>query len=752
MIIPVNLGNNSYDIILEQGAMKKAGQYFNLNRKVLVVTDTGVPIQYARTVAACSKESVIEIIPQGEENKSLASFEKLLKVMLAHNFTRKDCVVAVGGGLVGDLAGFAASAFMRGIDFYNIPTTVLAQVDSSIGGKTAVNLGSIKNIVGAFYQPKKVIIDIDALKTLPKRHISAGLAEALKMSVNFDPELFAIFENGNIEENMEKIIEHSLRIKGKVVEEDETEQGIRKVLNFGHTIGHGIESQALDGSLYHGECVALGMLPMCSPALRKRLIPILKKLELPTTCRYNPDRIMSALLHDKKTESGFITIIEADTVGSYRMRKIEGWELKGRLSLILSEEKTMEYGLIGEHLPHSFSKTIHEQIGDYSYELHEIDKEELGSFMSRKEFKGINVTIPYKQAVIPYLDEISGRAQRIGAVNTIVNRDGKLYGDNTDYMGMLALANKLGIDFTGKKVMILGTGGTSRTARAIAADQGARQILIVSRTGKDGAITYEQAYADHADTQIIINTTPCGMFPRADEWPIDPDCFPDLVGVIDAIYNPLQTEMIRRAKKRGIPAEGGLYMLVAQAVYAAEQFMNTTLDTKALIDKIYKDLYDSKRNIVLIGMSMAGKTTVGQLLAQKLGMTFTDTDHRLVEKEGRPVTEIFATEGEPFFRDLESQVVRKVASETGTVIATGGGAALREENIYALQQNGIIFFLDRSLDQITPTADRPLANTPEKIAALFHRRYPVYLANCDYHIENNISPEDAAAKIIQILS
>jgi 3-dehydroquinate synthase len=289
--------------------------------------------------------------------------------MLEAGFGRKDCVVAVGGGICGDLAGFVAASYMRGVDFYNIPTTLLSQVDSSIGGKTAVNLDGIKNVVGAFYQPKKVLIDPEVLKTLPKRQIAAGLAEALKMAVTFDEDLFKIFEDtpesldsfptlGDVQrtttsldsknkqsqkkevtlwpggQGIDRIIEESLRIKGRVVEEDEKEQGLRRVLNFGHTIGHGIESQCLDGSLYHGECVALGMLPMCSKEIRQRLLPIYKKLDLPTSCRIEADRVYEALLHDKKAQAGMITIVETDRIGSYRMRTVDPEELREKIAMI----------------------------------------------------------------------------------------------------------------------------------------------------------------------------------------------------------------------------------------------------------------------------------------------------------------------------------------------------------------------------------------------------------------------------------
>lgn len=340
MIQTVHLGSRSYDVVIERGCLQKVGDLLSLQRKVLIVTDSGVPAIYAETVAEACREPVICVISQGEEHKTISSWETLLRAMLTNNFSRKDCVVAVGGGICGDMAGFAAASYMRGIDFYNIPTTVLAQVDSSIGGKTAVNLDGIKNTVGAFYQPRKVLIDADVLKTLPARQISAGLAEALKMSVTFDEELFRIFEEESIEDNIELIIRRSLAIKANVVEQDEKEGGLRKVLNFGHTIGHGIESQCLDGSLYHGECVAIGMLPMCSPGVRERLVPILKKLHLPTDCALDPEGICVAMLHDKKAAGTAITIIETDRIGTFRMREADAAVLKEKVSSIIRKQNS----------------------------------------------------------------------------------------------------------------------------------------------------------------------------------------------------------------------------------------------------------------------------------------------------------------------------------------------------------------------------------------------------------------------------
>ena len=320
MTVHVNLGQDSYDIVVERGVLEKAKEHLDLNRRVLVVTDTGVPAEYAQTLAAQCKESTIVTVEEGEGSKSMETFGKLMQTMLEHGFSRKDCVVAVGGGVVGDLSGFAASAYMRGIDFYNIPTTLLSQIDSSIGGKTAINFGGIKNIVGAFYQPKKVLIDPDLLKTLPPRQIANGLAEAIKMSLTSDKELFELFENRDIERNLDEIIVRSLNIKKAVVEQDEKETGLRKILNFGHTIGHGIESCAEMPMLYHGECVALGMMPMCGEALRPRVLAVLKKCNLYREMRYDWDKITEAAFHDKKADGAAVTVTMVKEAGSFELK------------------------------------------------------------------------------------------------------------------------------------------------------------------------------------------------------------------------------------------------------------------------------------------------------------------------------------------------------------------------------------------------------------------------------------------------
>lgn len=324
MDISVKTSLGEYSIVLKRGALNQIGNLLNLNRKVLIVTDDGVPCEYAQKVANASKTPVVFTIPQGEQSKQMDSLTAILKSLVENNFTRSDCVVAVGGGVVGDVSGFAASIFMRGIDFYNIPTTVLSQVDSSIGGKTAIDFMGYKNLIGAFYPPKKVVIDPETLKTLPKRQISNGLAESVKMALTSDADLFRIFETQDINNDdvIDKIIKRSLLIKKYVVEKDEHEDGLRKILNFGHTLAHAIESINEMEKYYHGECVAIGIIPMCSEEVKVRLLPVLKKLNLPNVLNESADQIISACKHDKKAFGDNITIVTVEKIGEFQMKDI----------------------------------------------------------------------------------------------------------------------------------------------------------------------------------------------------------------------------------------------------------------------------------------------------------------------------------------------------------------------------------------------------------------------------------------------
>ncbi|MBQ7343626.1 MAG: shikimate dehydrogenase [Clostridia bacterium] len=406
----------------------------------------------------------------------------------------------------------------------------------------------------------------------------------------------------------------------------------------------------------------------------------------------------------------------------------------------------MKYGLIGEKLGHSFSKEVHSMLSDYEYEIREIPRDELDSFMREADFKAINVTIPYKESVIPYLSYISEEAKKIGAVNTIVNRGGKLYGYNTDFLGMTAMINKMRLSLAGKKTVILGTGGTSKTAFAVAQSLGASPIITVSRTKRDGVIDYGELIKDHLDAEIVINTTPVGMYPDNYSSPLDITPFKNLEGVIDAIYNPIRTTLVIDALERGIKAEGGLYMLVAQAVYASEIFLDVKYPIERL-DKIYKKIKRKKENIVLIGMPASGKSTVSALLANDLSRRVLDTDQMIIDARGLNIPEIFASEGETAFRDYESTEIANASLQNNLIIATGGGAILRRENVRMLKQNGVLFFIDRPYEKLVPTSDRPLASDLEAIKKRYEERYDIYVREADFVIDADDQPVNVAKKI-----
>lgn len=406
----------------------------------------------------------------------------------------------------------------------------------------------------------------------------------------------------------------------------------------------------------------------------------------------------------------------------------------------------MKYGLIGEHLPHSYSKIIHELLGEYTYDLHPLAPEELDGFMCRRAFDAINVTIPYKQAVIPYLDYVDPQAQAIGAVNTVVNRQGKLWGYNTDFYGLQELITATAGPLEGKHVMILGTGGTGLTACAVAKAMGAKQITVVSRHPEKDQVDYPTAQKD-GSVQILINTTPVGMYPQSNACPIDLEEMTGLEAVVDAVYNPLRTKLICRAQEKGLKAQGGLYMLVAQALEAYRHFTGKTAPNSAQ-QTILTQLRTQKQNIVLTGMPASGKSTVGWLIAKATGRPFWDTDQLIQETFGQSIPQIFAQEGEEGFRHKESQVIARLAAEqTGCVIATGGGAILRRENVEALKQTGRLYFIDRPLEALLPTKDRPLASTAQDIRRRYRERYGLYCATCDLHVKSDNVAEHTAQTI-----
>lgn len=408
----------------------------------------------------------------------------------------------------------------------------------------------------------------------------------------------------------------------------------------------------------------------------------------------------------------------------------------------------MEYGLIGKTLKHSFSKEVHEELAEYSYQLCPLPtKQDFDEFFQKRDFAGINVTIPYKEDVIPLCHQIDQHAKEIGAVNTIVNQDGLLYGYNTDYKGFLHLAEISGISFENKHVMILGTGGTCKTVTCAAKNNGAKSVTIVGRTAKNDAIDYKTA-ATKTETQILVNTTPVGMFPDNNKFPIDIDIFPKLEGVLDVVYNPLETLLIQKAREKGLLHGSGLPMLVAQAKFAVEIFIGDTLQEQA-IAKVAAKMYKRQCNVVLVGMPSCGKSTLGRQVAKQLGRSFIDLDKAIEAHAKKSIPDIFAQHGEAYFRDLETEVCKTYAKEHGLVLSTGGGIVKRSENMEALRQNGIVCFIERDIQKLHTGGNRPLSSDISAVKNLLHERLPLYRKYSDYSISNNQLHSKAVKDILE---
>ena len=402
-------------------------------------------------------------------------------------------------------------------------------------------------------------------------------------------------------------------------------------------------------------------------------------------------------------------------------------------------------GLIGEKLGHSFSPAIHGKLADYEYKLYELSPGQLGPFLEKKEFDGLNVTIPYKKTVIPYCDELTEAAKSIGSVNTIVKRpDGTLLGHNTDYDGIMWLLKNAGAQVKGKKAVVLGTGGASLTVQAALRNLGAAPVVVISRSGEDN---YENI-ARHSDAKILINATPVGMYPKTGVSPVDLDVFTALEGVFDVVYNPAKTQLLLEAEKRGIPCANGLGMLVAQAKAACERFTGQPVDDEKVYT-IKAEMERNTRNVMLIGMPGSGKSTVGAALAESLGRRLVDVDERIVEMAGCSIPEIFAKDGEEGFRQIEHQALCEVSKESGLVIATGGGVVTRPENLDPMRQNSLIVWLLRDT-ALLPKDGRPLSQT-NSLTEMFKVREPLYRAAADCIADNNGSLEDTVKQILEAM-
>lgn len=414
----------------------------------------------------------------------------------------------------------------------------------------------------------------------------------------------------------------------------------------------------------------------------------------------------------------------------------------------------MKYGLIGEHLGHSFSKQIQtriaeiENVKDYDYQLVELDKEEFKEFMEKKDFKGINVTIPYKKDVIPYLDEMDESAKAIGAVNTIINVDGKLKGYNTDFGGFLYMVKAHNVHMEGKKVLIIGNGGACAAVKAVCKHENAKDIVIVSRSANRGAISYDEMYTSHLDADIVVNTSPVGMFPNIVNEPIDVSWFHKLECVLDVVYNPILTRLCFEAQEADIKRVIGLEMLIAQAKYTFEIFENMSFDD-SIIDEIKKEMLKDRCNIVLIGMPSAGKTTIGKMLEEKLGKEFFDLDDMIIAKAGKSIPEIFQESGETGFRAIETEVAIEASKMNNKIIATGGGVVKHKVNMDFLRLNGITIFIDRDIDKlISSDPNRPLSSSKQALQQMYKERYPLYQKYAAYIAVNNANIEETVDDIV----
>ncbi len=403
----------------------------------------------------------------------------------------------------------------------------------------------------------------------------------------------------------------------------------------------------------------------------------------------------------------------------------------------------MQCGLLGRKLGHSYSPQIHSQLADYDYALYEKEPEELEGFLRSSDCSGLNVTIPYKKAVIPFLDELSDRARELGAVNTIVRRDGKLIGHNTDYFGFDSMLKSTGLAVAGKKALVLGSGGASNTAVSVLRAHGAN-VIVISRRGENNY----RNISIHADASLIVNATPVGMYPNTDESPVDLNVFPHLEGVLDVIYNPAKTRLLQAAQERGLVTCNGLLMLVAQAKESAEWFLGKGISDD-LIPVVHRSLRRQMENIVLIGMPGSGKSTIAALLAEKTGLSLVDADAEIEKRARMSIPEIFSSGGEASFRDLETSVLSELGKKSGLVIATGGGCVTRRENLPLLRQNGTVFCLNRDLNKL-PTEGRPLSKTG-RLAEMYQIRKPMYDLFADHQIDNNRNPETTAAEILSLL-
>ena len=582
--IKIDVKSKSYDVLIGRGQLANIGQIILDNipnsrgTKLCIVTDRNVDSLYSDQVMESLTKAGYKptkyIIEPGEASKDLANYKAIIDHMSEAEMTRQDMVLALGGGLVGDLAGFCAATYQRGIGLVQVPTSLLAMIDSSVGGKTAINTGHGKNQIGVFYQPDLVVCDIDSLKSLGDLDWSSGMGEMLKYAVldkSLDIEKIASRSDlGALIEN----IYQAISIKAKYVLADEFDKGQRQALNLGHTLGHAIEKLS-DYKLRHGQAVAIGLNLISRYAVARGMMKFsdlitisiaLDKAGLDINCPYDMDQMIDLIRVDKKRQGDKINLVIPRTLGDCQIVETDIDDLASFDTRSVNT-RDIRSGLLGEKLSHSKSPELHARLGDYDYQLYEIGRDKIDSYMENYPLDCSNVTIPYKQTLVKYCDDLSQRAQSIEAVNTIVRLgDGSLYGDNTDYYGFSKMVEALGLEVKGKYVLILGSGGASLTVKAYMEDMGAGTIVTVSRRSQDN---YDNLDKHHEKANIIVNTTPLGMYPHVDKAPLDLAGFKRLEAVLDLIYNPEETKLISQAKSLGIRTINGMTMLEEQARLAS---------------------------------------------------------------------------------------------------------------------------------------------------------------------------------------
>ena len=582
--VKIDTKSKSYNLLMGRDLLASIGQTILDNipdskgARICIVTDRNVDFLYSDQVMASLAQAGYRpskyVIEPGEASKDLANYQAIIDHMSEAEMTRQDMVIALGGGLVGDLAGFCAATYQRGIGLVQVPTSLLAMIDSSVGGKTAINTGHGKNQIGTFYQPDLVVCDIESLKSLGDLDWSSGMGEMLKYAVldkSLDIEKIASRSDlGALIEN----IYQAISIKAKYVLADEFDKGQRQALNLGHTLGHAIEKLS-DYKLRHGQAVAIGLNLISRYAVARGMMKFsdlitismaLYKAGLDINCPYDMDQLIDLIRVDKKRQGDKINLVIPRSLGDCQIVETDLDDLASFDTRSVNT-RDIRSGLLGEKLSHSKSPELHARLGDYDYQLYEIGRDKIDSYMENYPLDCSNVTIPYKQTLVKYCDDLSQRAQSIGAVNTIVRLgDGSLYGDNTDYYGFSKMVEALGLEVKGKYVLVLGSGGASLTVKVYMEDMGAGTIVTVSRRGQDN---YDNLDSHYEKAHIIVNATPLGMYPHLDEAPLDLTGFKGLEAVLDLIYNPEETRLISQAKAMGIASINGMTMLEEQARLAS---------------------------------------------------------------------------------------------------------------------------------------------------------------------------------------